>query len=100
MRITERRSGDVVILEFFGRLVIGDDRQAREKIANLLAGGERKILIGMAGVSVLDSSGVGELLSAFSAAKSTGAWPSANFWRIVQIVFQGLSTSSALELTL
>ena len=74
MNITERRSGgDVVILELSGRLVIGDDSQARERIANLLAVGERKILIGMGGVSVMDSSGVGVLVSAHNAAESAGA---------------------------
>jgi len=74
VEITERRSGDVVILEFSGRLVIGDgDSQTRKRIATLLTGGERKILIGMAGVSALDSSGVGELAAARNAATSAGA---------------------------
>ncbi len=74
MEITERRSGDVVILEFFGRLAIGaGDSQARERIATLLAAGERKVLIGMAGVKFLDSSGVGELVAAHNAATSVGA---------------------------
>ncbi len=59
MEITERRSGDVAILEFSGRLAIGAGvSQAKERIAALLAAGERKILLGMAGVTVLDSSGV------------------------------------------
>lgn len=74
MEITERRSGDVVILEFSGRLSIGDgDKVARDRIATLLAAGERKLLLGMAGVSVLDSSGVGELVAALNAAKEAGA---------------------------
>ena len=74
MEITERRSGDVVILEFSGRLAIGDgDSQARERIAALLAAGERKVLIDMAGVTVLDSSGVGELVAAYNAATSAHA---------------------------
>ncbi len=74
MEITERRSGDVVILEFSGRMCIGDgDSQARERLASLRAAGERKILIGMAGISVLDSSGVGELIAARNAAESADA---------------------------
>ena len=72
MEITERRSGDVVILELSGRLVIGDESQVGDRIANLLDAGERKILIGMASVSVLDSSGVGVLVSAHTAAESAG----------------------------
>ena len=51
-------------------MCIGDgDSEAGERLANLLAAGERKILIGMAGVSVLDSAGVGELIAALNAAK-------------------------------
>jgi len=74
VEITERRTGDVVVLEFSGRLAIGDgDSEARERIATLLAGGERKILIGMAGISTLDSSGIGELVAAHNAATSAGA---------------------------
>ena len=74
MQITERRSGGVVILEFSGRLVLGDgDRQAKEKITTLLAAGEREVLIGMAGVKVLDPTGVGELVAAHNAAASVGA---------------------------
>ena len=74
MKITERRSGDVVILEFGGRLTIGDgDSEARERIATLLTGGARKILIGMVGVSALDSSGVAELVAARNAATNAGA---------------------------
>ncbi len=74
MEITERRSGDVAILEFFGRLAFGvGDSQARERIAALLAAGERKVLIGLAGVTGLDSSGVGELVAAHIAAADGGA---------------------------
>ena len=74
MEITERRTGDVVVLEFFGRLAIGDgDSEARERIATLLTGGERKILIGMAGISSMDSSGIGELVAARIVATNAGA---------------------------
>ncbi len=74
MEITERRSGDVVILEFSGRMCIGDgDVQARERLASLRAAGESKVLIGMAGVSHLDSSGVGELIAARNEAEKADA---------------------------
>ncbi len=74
MEITERRSGDVAILEFSGRLAFGvGDSQARERIAALLAAGERKVLIGLAGVTGLDSSGVSELVAAQIAATDASA---------------------------
>jgi len=74
VEIAERRSGDVTILEFSGRLAFGDgDGQARERIAAILAVGERKVLIGLAGVTALDSSGVGELVAAHIAATDVSA---------------------------
>ena len=74
MEITERRSGDVAILEFSGRLASGDgDSQARARITALLAAGERKVLIGLAGVTGLDSSGVSELVAARIAATNANA---------------------------
>ena len=74
MDITERRSGDVVILEFSGRLSIDDGgSQTRDRIESLLAAGENKLLLGMDGVTVLDSSGVGELVAGRNAAEAAGA---------------------------
>ena len=74
MRITERRSGEVAILEFSGRPAFGiSDSQARERVAALLASGERKVLIGLAGVSGIDSSGVSKLVAAHIAATDASA---------------------------
>ena len=74
MDIRENRSGSVVVLELAGRLSIGEgDGQLRDRLATLIAGGEKQILINMSGVSVLDSSGVGELVAARLAAAEAGA---------------------------
>ena len=74
MDIRENRSGNVVVLELAGRLSIGEgDGQLRDRLATLIAGGEKEILINMSGVTVLDSSGVGELVAARLAAAEAGS---------------------------
>ncbi len=74
MEIKENRSGDVVVVEVFGRLSIGEgDSAIRDRLAMLLMAGEKKILVGMSGVTALDSSGIGELVAARQAAVENDA---------------------------
>ena len=73
MDVTESRSGEVFILEFSGRLTIGKgDIVVRDSIGKALEQGERKVLLDMAGVAALDSSGVGELVAAHNSAQELG----------------------------
>jgi anti-sigma B factor antagonist len=61
--IAERRVGGVTILELKGRLVFGDgDRILRDRINTLVHQGERKLLLDLAGITALDSGGVGILV--------------------------------------
>lgn len=67
MKIYQRIEGDVHILEVEGRITIGEgDVMMREAIMGLLNAGQKKILLNMARVSYMDSSGVGELLSCYT----------------------------------
>ena len=64
MKIFKSNHGEVAVLEFEGSITIGEgDVQMREAIMNLVEQGETKILLNMARVNYMDSSGVGELLS-------------------------------------
>lgn len=64
MKIFQRNLEDVTILDLEGQITIGEgDVAMREAILGLLAMGRDKILLNMARVSYMDSSGVGELLS-------------------------------------
>lgn len=64
---TVRRVGDVSVLDLEGRLVLGQGSgELRASIKNVLAAGSNKILINLAGVSYIDSSGLGELVSAYA----------------------------------
>lgn len=74
MKISQRREGDVLIMELAGRMTIGEgDTQAGEAVRSAVTSGEMKILLDMRDVPVLDSSGVGELVSAYTSASNRGA---------------------------
>lgn len=74
MNITQRKVGDVLIVELSGRMTIGQgDAEAGDAVRSALASGERKILLDMDDVPVVDSSGVGELISCYTSANNRTA---------------------------
>lgn len=73
MQIETRRNGDVLVIDFDGKLTIASGSAAHDAIAQALAAGETKILLDMEGVSSMDSSGVGELMASYTSAKNRGA---------------------------
>jgi anti-sigma B factor antagonist len=73
MTITERRQGDVVILDLDGKILLGEgDVQLREAIRRLLQSGARKILLNLANVPYMDSAGLGELVRAYTTVRREG----------------------------
>ena len=63
MKLSVREAGDVVILDFAGRITAGDGSELfRESIRDQVAHGNRKILLNLEEVSYIDSSGLGELV--------------------------------------
>jgi anti-sigma B factor antagonist len=66
-------SGDVCVLSPEGKIVIGDEVGAlREKIKELLEAGHKNILINLANVSYIDSTGVGALVGSFTTIRNQG----------------------------
>ena len=66
--ISERQAGDVTILDLNGKVTIGEGSVAlRTTIRRLLGDGKNKILLNLGGVGYIDSSGIGELVSSFTA---------------------------------
>ncbi|HMQ02990.1 MAG TPA: STAS domain-containing protein [Pyrinomonadaceae bacterium] len=71
--ISERQAGDVTILDLDGKVTIGEGSVAlRNAIRRLLGDGKSKILMNLAGVGYIDSSGIGELVSSFTAVNKEG----------------------------
>ena len=68
LNISERQAGDVTILDLGGKITIGEGSVAlRNTIRRLLGEGKKNILLNLGDVSYIDSSGIGELVSSFTA---------------------------------
>ena len=73
MLLKPRRLDDVVILDLSGRITIGEGTLIlRETIRKLLAGGDRKVVLNLANCDYIDSSGLGELVTAFTTVRNAG----------------------------
>ncbi len=71
--ISERQAGDVTILDLDGKVTIGEGSVAlRGAIRRLLGEGKKKILLNLASVGYVDSSGIGELVSSYTAVNKEG----------------------------
>lgn len=74
LRITTRETDGVAVLALDGRIVLGEETTSlRERVKNLLAEGRKKIVLDLQNVTLIDSSGLGALVAAYSSAKSAGA---------------------------
>ena len=68
LNISERQAGDVTVLDMSGKITIGEGSVAlRTAIRRLLEEGKKRILLNLGGVSYIDSSGIGELVSSYTA---------------------------------
>ena len=68
LNIEERQAGDVTVLDMSGKITIGEGSVSlRTAIRRLLEEGKKKILLNLAGVGYIDSSGIGELVSSYTA---------------------------------
>ena len=64
LNIRERQAGDVTILDLEGKITIGEGNVSlRSAVRHLAEEGRKKILLNLGGVSYMDSSGIGELVS-------------------------------------
>jgi anti-sigma B factor antagonist len=67
LKIKQRQAADVAILDLEGEVRMGDSATAlRGAIRGLVAGGNQKILLNLAGVRYIDSSGIGELIANYT----------------------------------
>ena len=71
--VKERQAGDVTILDLRGEVRIGEGSIAlRDAIRNLADTGKNKLLLNLAGVSYIDSSGIGELIANYTTVSRQG----------------------------
>jgi anti-sigma B factor antagonist len=68
---TFREVGDVAVVDFSGKITLGEGSAIlRTTVRGLIERGHRKILLNLADVDYIDSSGIGELVSAYTAVRS------------------------------
>ena len=67
MLISTREVSGVIIVDIGGRIALGEENAAlRVLVGDLLSKGHKKILLNLAEVNYIDSSGLGDLVSAFT----------------------------------
>ena len=73
MKIKTRQVDGISIMDCSGRITLGEGSvQLRDAVRDLLAKGSKQILLNLGDVTYIDSSGIGELVSAFTTAKNQG----------------------------
>ncbi|MGA8216756.1 MAG: STAS domain-containing protein [Candidatus Sulfotelmatobacter sp.] len=73
MSITTREVNHITIVDITGRITLGDETgQLRDTVRQLLDQGKKKIILNLAQVDYIDSSGVGELVSSFTTVRNAG----------------------------
>jgi len=73
LKINTREVGKVTILDIEGRIVLGDEiGDLRTAVRNLIGEGRKKIILNLAAVDYIDSSGVGELVGSFTTVRNAG----------------------------
>jgi len=70
---TCRQMADVAVIDFSGRITLGEGSSAlRRMVQDLIQNGQQRILLNLADVDYIDSSGIGELVNAFSKVRDSG----------------------------
>jgi anti-sigma B factor antagonist len=70
---TGRTVGDVCVLDLSGRITLGEgSAYLRQTLREMVGKGNRKILLNLADVDYIDSSGIGELVSGFTTVRTAG----------------------------
>jgi anti-sigma B factor antagonist len=73
VKLTTHQKGEVIVVVATGKLTMGEGASTlRTKIRELVASGSRRIVLNMADVSYMDSSGLGELIGAHTTVVTAG----------------------------
>jgi len=73
LNINIHETAEAVILDLSGRITLGEPlAELRDSIREALAGDRKSILLNLADVSYIDSSGLGQLISSYATTTSRG----------------------------
>jgi len=74
LTIASREVDGVTVLDLSGRITLGEGSvQLRDAIRDLIGKGQKSILLNLSDVNYIDSSGLGELVSAYTTARNQSA---------------------------
>ncbi len=74
LQIVETDTEGIMVLQLTGRVTLGQEsNQLRTRIKELLAQGKTRLIFDLAGVSYIDSAGLGTLVAGYTSAQSQGA---------------------------
>lgn len=101
MTANTRVVGGVTIVDLGGRIVLGEGSAGvRDLVRELISEGIRKILLNLRNVDYVDSSGLGELVCAFTSMRSQGGeLKLLNVTRRVRSLLQITKLISVFEIT-
>ena len=73
MRFSARKVENVAIIDVEGKILLGDgDVEIKKAVDEMLARGDRNILLNLARVPYIDSAGLGEIIRCFTAIRKNG----------------------------
>jgi anti-sigma B factor antagonist len=73
VKLNIRQVGDVTVIDAAGRITLGEGSSAfRDTVKGLVSKGQKKILLNLAEISYIDSSGIGEMVSGFTSVANAG----------------------------
>ena len=73
LKMGTRQMNGITIVDLSGRITLGEGSVVlRDQIRDLLSKGNKRILLNLGDVSYIDSSGIGELVSAFTSVRNQG----------------------------
>jgi anti-sigma B factor antagonist len=73
MKVATRQVDGITILDLSGRITLGEGSVTlRDAVHDVAAKGQKHILLNLENISYIDSSGIGELVSAFTSVKNSG----------------------------
>lgn len=73
MKASTRQVDGITIVDLSGRITLGEGSVVlRDTIRDLIGKGDRRILLNLGDVTYIDSSGIGELVSAFTTVRNQG----------------------------
>jgi anti-sigma B factor antagonist len=73
MKASTRKIDDITVIDLSGRITLGEGSVIlRDTIREEVGQGHKKILLNLGDVTYIDSSGIGELVSAFTSVRNQG----------------------------